>query len=207
MDKEEALDNFLEAHVFDKWLEDLLPIQRVLEEQRVSIEQSFADAFDTVWRQATELQGQGVKGEIQYVYISLLRTSIMENRPFYRIDAYDHNWFMDSVVCMGLWDADFIFAPLFQRMGELEKTKSAYARKVTSMDLARIQQIEAVKYHLLAVEFMKTRIPELLTSSLYHGVKKSPRIRWMVGEFRDQSELLVDGGIAVNDGNDGVKEE
>ncbi|OPH46696.1 hypothetical protein BC351_14520 [Paenibacillus ferrarius] len=205
MNKQEALDDFLESFVFDQWLKDLLPIDQALEAQRSSIEQSFSDAFESVWTQVSELQEQGLKGDIRYVYISLMRTSIMENRPDYRIDAYDHNWFMDAAACVGGWRADFIFDPLFRRMEELEKQKSAYARKVTSMDIARIKQIEAVKYHLLAIEFMKTRISALLTSNGYLRMGKTPDIHWMVGEFRDQSELLVSGNTPVDDGNDGAK--
>ncbi|MFF0829890.1 hypothetical protein ACFYU8_23720 [Brevibacillus sp. NPDC003359] len=35
--------------------------------------------------------------------------------------------------------------PLFWRMEELEKIKFAYARKITSMDIERIKQMEAIK--------------------------------------------------------------
>ncbi|CAH1202488.1 hypothetical protein PAECIP111893_01806 [Paenibacillus plantiphilus] len=74
---------------------------------------------------------------------------------------------MDKVECTALWRADFIFEPLFRRMKELEQTKKAYARKFTSQDLDRIKQIEAVKYHLLAIEFLKSMVPALLGSSDY----------------------------------------
>ncbi|OXM85454.1 hypothetical protein CF651_15285 [Paenibacillus rigui] len=207
MSRQAALDDFLERHVFDKWLEDLEPIGKALSEQGESIETGLCDTFDTVWIRTAELQKQGTKGDIHYVYISLLRTGIMENIPCYRIDVHDHNWYLDTVDCSALWRADFIFEPLFRRMAGLETAKTAYARKVTPMDLARIQQIEAVKYHLLTVEFMKSMLPLLLNSSAYRQVAKSPNIRWMMGEFRDQSELLVDGERAANGGTIGVDNE
>lgn len=206
MDRDTVLDKFLEEHVFDQWLDDLIPIGDALNERKEEIEHGLCQTVDTVWRQVSEHQEQGVKGAIHYVYISLLRTGIMENIPHYRIDAYDENWMMDKVECTALWRADFIFEPMFRRMKELEQTKKAYARKITSQDLDRIKQIEAVKYHLLAIEFMKSMVPALLSSSEYAQIAKSPKISWMAGEFRDHSVRLTRAEEVTNEAAGAVSE-
>lgn len=206
MDRDTVLDKFLEEHVFDQWLDDLIPIGDALNERKEEIEHGLCQTVDTVWRQVSEQQEQGVKGAIHYVYISLLRTGIMENIPYYRIDAYDENWMMDKVECTALWRADFIFEPMFRRMKELEQTKKAYARKITSQDLDRIKQIEAVKYHLLAIEFIKSMVPALLGSSEYAQIAKSPKISWMAGEFRDHTVRLVGGDEPNNEAAGAVSE-
>ncbi|CAH1226009.1 hypothetical protein PAECIP111893_05314 [Paenibacillus plantiphilus] len=206
MDRDTVLDKFLEEHVFDQWLDDLIPIGDALNERKEEIEHGLSQTVDTVWRQVAEQQEQGVKGVIHYVYISLLRTGIMENIPHYRIDAYDENWMMDKVECTALWRADFIFEPLFRRMKELEQTKKAYARKITSQDLDRIKQIEAVKYHLLAIEFIKSMMPALLSSMEYSRIAKSPGISWMAGEFRDQSVRLTGAEEVTNEATGAVSE-
>ncbi|MFB6367940.1 hypothetical protein ACFCP7_28810, partial [Paenibacillus elgii] len=149
MTKDEALQDLLERYVFDRWQFDLPEIDERYRQEKELIEQGFLAAFEAVCRQAVKLQEKGRKGDIYYVYISFLRTSIMADTAEYRMDAYDENWFLDPEECASLWSADFIFAPLFRRMGELGETRKAYARKITSMDIEKIKLIEAYKYHLL----------------------------------------------------------
>ncbi|MFD7523409.1 hypothetical protein [Paenibacillus chitinolyticus] len=190
MDKEAALEDFLEKHIFGKWQEDLMTVDAVYQEHRQRIEEEFLAAFEAVCGQAAALQAKGCKGAIRYIYFSLMRTSVMENSPCYRIEAYDENWLIDTADCRSEWRADFTFAPLFRRMEELEETKKSYARRVTSADLDRIKQIEAVKYHLLTVEFMRNMVPQLLACKNYQQMDKFPEIALLAGEYRDECQLL-----------------
>lgn len=188
--QESVLEDFLQTHVFAKWQHDLILINDTYNAHRDSIDSGFQLAFDTLCSQAAALQEQGKKGPIQYLYISLLRTSLMEDAAIYLMEAYDTNWLLDPVNCSVKWRADFIFDPLFHRMEVLETKKIEYARKITSMDIDRIKQIEAVKYHLLSIEYMRNRVPALLASSAYQQLDKSPEFALMAGEYRDQSETL-----------------
>jgi hypothetical protein len=190
MDKQAAMHDFWQKHVLDRWQYDLIEIDQRYSEQKAGIENGFCQAFDALCTQAARQQEQGSKGEIHTIFFSFLRTSIMENSAAYRLDAHDENWFLDRTECTVAWEADFIFAPLFRRMTELEQVKSAYARKITSMDIERIKQSEAIKYHLLAVEFMKSMVPMLLECPGYRQMGKSLKICLLAGEYRDQCEVL-----------------
>ncbi|MED4570700.1 hypothetical protein P9302_14605 [Brevibacillus agri] len=190
MDKQAAMHDFLQNHVMDRWQYDLIEIDQRYREKKESIESGFVDTFNALCTQAAIQQEQGKKGEICTIYFSFLRTSIMENSAAYRLDAYDENWFLDRTECSVVWEADFIFAPLFRRMAELETVKSCYARKITSMDIERIKLIEAIKYHLLTVEFMRSMVPMLLECQGFCQMAKSPKICLLAGEYRDQSEVL-----------------
>ncbi|WP_068777097.1 hypothetical protein [Paenibacillus sp. FJAT-26967] len=189
-DKVSALEDFLEKHVFHRWQDDLMTIDHTYKEQQADIEAGFVSVFDTVCRQAAGFQDQGGKGGIRYLYFSFMRTSLLDNRPCYRIEAYDENWFMDTADCMAEWQPDFIFDPLLLRMAALEETRKPYARRITSADLDRIKQIEAVKYHLLTAEFIRNMLPRLLACGGYERMSKSPKIAFLAGEYRDQCELL-----------------
>ncbi|MFS0556146.1 hypothetical protein [Brevibacillus sp. 179-C9.3 HS] len=204
MDKQAAMQDFFHNHVLDRWQYDLLEIDQRYSEQKESIESSFCHAFDKLCAQAARQQQEGSKGEIHTIYVSYLRTSIMENSATYRLDAHDENWYLDQTECSVLWDADFIFAPLFRRMEDLEKIKSAYARKITSMDIERIKQMEAIKYHLLTVEFMKSMVPVLLETTSYRQMAKSPKFCLLVGEYRDQSEVLYQHPDPANEETNGA---
>ncbi|CAH8245374.1 hypothetical protein WJ0W_002609 [Paenibacillus melissococcoides] len=208
MSKEEALQDLLEQHVFDRWQFDLPELDERYRQEKEQIERRFLAAFEAVCKQAAKLQAEGRKGSIRYVYFSFLRTSIMANTALYRIDAYDDNWFLDVEECASSWSADFIFAPLFRRMGELEEKRKAYARKITRMDIEKIKLIEAYKYHLLTVEWLRGFIPSLIESEAYRRMDKSVNLQLFIGEYKDRCELLYEtsGGDderdveATNDG-------
>ncbi|CAH1202486.1 hypothetical protein PAECIP111893_01805 [Paenibacillus plantiphilus] len=50
MDRDTVLDQFLEEHVFDQWLDDLIPIGDALNERKEEIEHGLCQTVDTVWR-------------------------------------------------------------------------------------------------------------------------------------------------------------
>lgn len=190
MSREEALGHLLENHVFDRWQGDLDIISESYIQNQDATIAEFVSSVDSACKKAAELQDAGMKGDIQYIYLSLLRTSLMEYKVSYRIDIHDERWFLDPVECSSHWKAEFIFNPLFQRMRELEAVKSSYARKISTMDIERILQIEAIRYHLFAIEFMRNMVPSILECEGYNLLVKKPNICILAGEYRDRSELL-----------------
>jgi len=190
MDKQTALQDFVEKYVLHQWEHELLAIDQRYNQNKANIENGLTAAFAKACEKALKLQDQGPKGDIQYIYLSLLRTSIMNNTAMYRIEAYDQNWYLDQEECYALWEADFIFKSLFQNMNELETKKADYARKITSMDIERIKQNEAIKYHILAVEFIREMLPRLIETDGYKQMGKTLDISIMAGEYMDQSEIL-----------------
>ncbi|WP_201452158.1 MULTISPECIES: hypothetical protein [Paenibacillus] len=196
MDRDAALGDFLEKYVLERWQEDLAAIGEHYEKNQAEIEAGFLKAVDTACMQAVHLQEQQLKGDIQYIYLSLLRTSIMEHQAVYRIDVLDERWFLDPSECVVQWQADFIFNPLFQRIAALDNVKSNYARKISAMDVERILQIEAYRYHLFAIEFMRGLVPSILEGEGFLRMGQKPTLCILAGEFRDQSEILfqAEGG-------------
>lgn len=190
INKETALKDFIEKHVQERWIKNIEIINKNYIENSDKIESQFIKTFEKLCKKAISLQNEGNKGEISYIYISFLRTRIMENTAFYRIDAYDSNWFADKEECFEFWDADFMFKDFFQHMEELELYKSDYLRKITSMDIERIKKYEAIKYHIFAIEFVRTMIDQLIEVEKYKEMLKTPNIVILAGEYMDQTEVL-----------------
>lgn len=194
MNREEAIQDFMERYVIDRWQDEILAIDERYAKNKASIEKELTDAFVKVCHQAQLLQQQQRKGSIHYIYFSFLRTSILENKSIYRIDFYDENWFLDNEECCGHWDVDFIYHSLFQHMRELEEKRKAYARKVTAMDIEHFKLFEAFKYNMLVIEFIREQLPALLEQEAFKGVKCSEELHILAGEYMDQSEILYAGG-------------
>lgn len=190
MDRDEAIGDFLEQYVFDGWQEDIISIQQTYSENQEQIEADFIAAVNRLFKQAARLQEHQLKQDVQYVYFSLLRTRVMEHTAVYRLEVHDDRWVLDPVECVEEWNADFIFSPLFQRMEELHQVRTEYAGKISMMDIERILQIEATRYHLFAVEFMRSMIPAILASSGYNLMRKNTQICILAGEYRDECQVL-----------------
>ncbi|WP_246070686.1 hypothetical protein [Paenibacillus kobensis] len=193
MDRQDALDDFVERFVLFQWVLDLPNIEAEYIRRQAEIDAAFLASFDEACRQAVRHQQEGRKGEAAYLYISLLRTQVMEWKAGYRIEVYDGNWFMDREDCSTIWEADFIFQPLFDRMEGLKEQLGQYARKVTVMDIEQLMQLELVSYHAWAVELLKEMVPRLLPSSeWYNRMERSHAFKILAGEYRDACELVYD---------------
>ncbi|MFF2094576.1 hypothetical protein, partial [Paenibacillus sp. NPDC058174] len=189
MDRTAALEDLLVNHLAGEWQQDFVTINERYMADKDRIDRNLTAAFEKACLHAAQLQLQGRKRDIQYIHFSYLRTSFMEQRAEYRIDLYDADWYMDKEECCSLWQADFLFNPVFERQRELEKQRVNYARKITPMDVEHIIHQEAMKYHLLAIEYIRDRVPALIESEGYAAMRKSEDLTILAGEYRDQHEL------------------
>ncbi|WP_338555020.1 hypothetical protein [Paenibacillus sp. KS-LC4] len=197
MTREEALADFMERHVFDRWQEDVLLVNDIYEQHQEEMDAELARAFEALCVRAAELQAAEEQGKLKYIYISYLRTSIMEGHCTYRMDAYDERWLMDTSGCTASWEPAFLFAPMFERVKRLEPEIVAYARKVTLMDLDDIRQLEAEKCHTLAVEFVRGQMEKLIELEAFTALAKAEGWAIAMGEYRDQTEILAEDGHGV----------
>ena len=189
-DKEKLIEEFEEKYVTDKWVDKFLEVDEMYKCDKAAIEENLISAFEEVCKQAIVLQEKQLKGEIKYIYISLLRTSILENKGEYRIDLYDENWFLDKEENSININLNFIYVPLFDFVKELKEKKSEYGRNITDMDIENIMLREVYKFHVLAVEFLKGLIENFIKISSYEKMKKAEDIRILAGEYMDEAEII-----------------
>lgn len=190
VNKEEILNEFLEKYVGDRWNEEFDHIDEIYKNNKNSIEENLKFKFDSVCKLGISLQNQGLKGKIKYIYFSLLRTSLLENKGEFRIDLYDERWFLDKVECSVNINLEFVYNSLFKHMEELKNKKKEYGRVITDMDIEEIILLESNVYHVLSVEFFRNFIDELITVPSYKELKKSTDIKIMAGEFMDAADLI-----------------
>ncbi|MBW9154819.1 hypothetical protein [Clostridium estertheticum] len=188
--KEELLVGFYEKYVANRWINDFLKIDEIYKSDNDVIDGDLVSAFNEVCKQALDLQEKQLKGEIRYIYFSLLRTSLLENKGEYRIDLYDENWFLDKQECFINIDLNFIFTSIFKYMEELKEKKKECGRSITDMDIESMMLEETDKYHVLAVEFLKGIIEKFIGTPSYEKMKKAEDIRIFVGEYMDEAEMI-----------------
>lgn len=190
VDKEKLLKEFEEKYVVDRYKDEFGKIIEKYKSDKDSIEKELILKFDLVCKEATKLQQKELKGKIKYIYFSLLRTSLLENKGEWRIDLYDEKWFLDKEECSINIDLDFIYHSLFNHMEELLEKKNEYGRNITAMDIENIKIKEANIYHVLTSEFLKSLIEKFIKISSYEEMKKTEDIMILAGEYMDEVKII-----------------
>ena len=192
VDKEKVINEFKAKYVDKRFGEETFKIYEKFNSNKEEIKEEIISEFKKVCAYAIELQEKGLKGIIQFIHISYLRTSLMENMGIYRIDLYDDRWFVDKEECSVNISLDFIYQPLFSHISELEQHKKEYGRTITEMDIERIKLKEAEKYHDLAIKILKSMINDFIECEEYKDMKKHEEIMILAGEYRDEAILLYE---------------
>jgi len=190
IDKSKVLMEFQEKYVADKWTYKFLEVDEMYKSDKKAIEENLIKVFEEVCKKALEFQKDNSKGKIKYIYFSLLRTKIFEYSGEYRIDLYDENWFLDKIETSINIDLNFIYIPLFDFIKELKAKKKEYGRTITDMDVEDIMMDEVYKFHILAVEFLKSMVDKFITTPSYEVMKKADAIKILAGEYIDEAEMI-----------------
>jgi len=185
VDKEKLLKEFEEKYVVDRYKDEFGKIIEKYATNRENINENLTSKINSVCKEAILLQEKELKGEIKYIYISMLRTKLLENKGQWRIDLYDKKWFLDKEECSINIDLDFIYEPLFNHMKELSEKKKERGRTIKDKDIERIKLREANKYHGLAVNIIRDMLQSFLECASFKEMKKKEDIVIMVGEYMD----------------------
>lgn len=184
-DKNKVLKEFQEKYVVNRYKEEFTKIIEKYKTNREEIKENLTTKFNSVCKEAISLQEKELKGEIRYIYFSMLRTRLLEDKGIWRIDLYDEKWFLDKEECSINIDLDFIYESLFNHMKELAEKKKEYGRTIKEKDIEVIKLREANKYHGLALNIMRDMLRSFLECEWYKDMKKKEDMVIMAGEYMD----------------------
>ncbi|BCZ47460.1 hypothetical protein psyc5s11_35270 [Clostridium gelidum] len=192
VNKEKIMDEFKTKYVEGRFYEESPKIYEMFEDNKKSIIEELILKFKEVCKKAINMQEQGLKGEIKYIYISYLRTSLMQNLGVYRIDFYDDKWLLDKEECFINIDLSFIYEPLFNHMEELQIKRKEYGRTITEMDIEKIKIKEGNKYHRLGIKILESIVNDFVECDEYKEMKKNYEISILAGEYCDEAVLIYE---------------
>lgn len=189
-DKEKVLKEFHEKYVLNRYKDEFTKIIEKYKTSREKIKENLTSKFNSVCKEAISLQEKELKGEIRYIYFSMLRTKILENKGEWRIDLYDEKWFLDKEECSINIDLEFIYEPLFNHIKELLEKKKEYGRIIKERDIEAMKLKEANKYHILAANVVIQMLQSFFECTSYNEMKKKEDLKIMVGEYMEASVMI-----------------
>ena len=199
--KEKILEEFKNKYVMNRFMNEISKINEIIEKKEKVIKDEILLNFNKVCENAKNLQNQNLKKEIKFIYISFLRTSLLENKGIYRIELFDENWFLDKEECSINLDFTFIYEDLFKHIDELQEKKKEYGRTITEMDIEKIKLKEGDKYHELIIRIFENMKNELMECENFKEMIKNEEFMIFAGEYMDEVELLYESS------NEEIKKE
>lgn len=184
-DKEKVLKEFKEKYVHTRNLNEFKKIITVYSINKDNVKGNLISEFNSICKKAVLLQENKLKGEVKYIYFSMMKTKIIKNRGQWRVDLYDEKWFLDKEECSGYMDFDFVYEDLFNNMKVLSEKKKEYGRVIKESDISAIKQSEAEKYQSLVVKILKDILPSFLECTSFKEMKKSKDFVIVAGQYMD----------------------
>lgn len=159
--------------------------------------QYFAEAGKSLWYEIKAVHEKYIKlekenqvKELEWIYLSFLRTGLLDGSPCYRIDLYDLEGCISEVVCTGNWDFHYVFDFYYRA----EKEIMDRLKRQTRLSYC---EIEDILWNLLDF-FRKTS--DRLIKQMIHDMHSDfeeimsggHAISIMLGDYLDEAELVED---------------
>ena len=192
VDKEKVLEEFKNKYVENRFTNEISKINEKLQKNEKIIKTEILLNFNKVCKNAKKLQNENLKKKIKFIYISFLRTSLLENKGIWRIDLFDENWFLDKEECYINLDFSFLYENIFSFIEELQEKKKEYGRTITEMDIEKIKLQEGDKYHKLVIKILEDTIKDLIECENFKEMNRHEELMIFAGEYKDEVELLYE---------------
>jgi hypothetical protein len=159
-----------------------------LEESSAALLLSMQNAFEN----AIALQRNDQKGEVHWICLSILRSSVLTGEFKLHIGVYDEMLYLDNCVTDTFWSP--------KRIARCFTDDIAYLRPRIKRQLARVQDYEirefdmeyALGYFTLAGQIFQHTIPAILELPSFVEMRKSNTVQFTFGKYMDEGVELYD---------------
>jgi|GEM_PF-401179 len=157
---------------------------KAVQEQRMK---ACIEEFRGYCRDIRQEQIQGRKGKISYITYSTLRTTWLEERPAYLVEASDALWMLDPQPIRFEWDTSWSYSywiDLRQQLrGEVEKQRISLSE--LEWEHAMLEAAEHI--HALIVNMMRLAMKQAVCLPEFQELEREERFEIRVGEYMDHS--------------------
>ncbi|MCI9584316.1 hypothetical protein D3Z50_03545 [Clostridiaceae bacterium] len=186
-------ENFM-AKVFKTaetmYTESIGQIEEEFIQKESEIARSFAiPLFDGLKRYAS-LEREKAVGELKYIYVSFLRTSIIAGSPNYRLDFYDDRNRCSLIECSEEWNFNYIFDFLKHIDNSLKKMFKEQTR-VPEYELDNIIFELAEHYRKISDKKIDSVIKYMIENREEH-IAFNHTVKIYIGDFLDKVSFVLD---------------
>lgn len=161
--------------------------------------EKFANYFTDYCTDIAKMQQQGKKGRIAYIHFSVLRTNILLKKHELRIDAYDENWYLDTVECSYHYPVEEIYSYL-EKYGDAVIDLWQKSHGINDLaDVYRKVFNESNIYLFYLAELIRMGMKKIKHLESYMSVKKAECFIVGIGGFMDRFDILYKEDHSIKD--------
>ncbi|PZM61938.1 hypothetical protein [Paenibacillus dendritiformis] len=190
MNKEEAIQHFMDVFVATKKASKLLELEKYYRTHQEELVIGFLNSFREICQLIRRQQEEEQKGKIAYITYSMLRSELLANRGVCIIEAFDHRWYLDKEKCVSHYDASWAFQFLHELMRELEPERKRYAGLIHAADMDQIKLAEAVHFFRHVSSLAIHAVSQAIELDEYIAIEKHDGLEVRIGEYFDISEMI-----------------
>lgn len=120
--------------------------------------QACVEEFRGYCRDIRQEQLQGRKGKIGYITYSMLRTTWLEERPIYLVEAANALWVLDSKPIRFEWDTSWTYSYWTDLQQKLRREVEKQHVSLPELEWEQVMLEAAVHIHVLVVNMMRLAI-------------------------------------------------
>lgn len=154
-----------------------------------------AERLETLVKTSMELLGERMremgKEYASYLYLSVLKTDLLSHRTRLFAHALDVRWYLDGEPAEIYTDAGDLPGLLYQLWDELTEAARGYAGTVNIYDIQNLVFGELKALDSTVSGILRWRLRDWEEKGIFSGISLAPcwMLKW--GEYRDQTEMLV----------------
>ena len=138
-----------------------------------------------------ERMGEMGKEYVSYLYLSVLKTDLLFHRSRLFAHALDVRWYLDEEPAETDIDAGDLLDPLYRLWDELTEAARGSAGAVNRYDVQNLVFEELKALDGMVSGILRWRLRDWEEKKIFSGITLAPcwMLKW--GEYRDQTEMLV----------------
>ncbi|MEC1179997.1 pentapeptide repeat-containing protein [Metasolibacillus meyeri] len=187
MKREEALQHFMDECVAVHVRRLQEKVDQQFRDNKEMLLQPIIAPLEQLFSNIKQQQAQQKLEAVAFIHFSLLRTSLLEGKCTYLLEAYGEAWYYDWVECTAQYEAAWLSEAMIDLQRALEKERKLYF-VIQAADIRAIIQKMMILFHLYIIQlvrylfrYKRESVPEL-------DFKRAACLRFRVGEYKGFSE-------------------
>ncbi|OMF28475.1 pentapeptide repeat-containing protein [Paenibacillus peoriae] len=149
--------------------------------------QACVEEFRGYCRDIRQEQLQGRKGKIGYITYSMLRTTWLEERPTYLVEAANALWVLDSKPIRFEWDTSWTYSYWTDLQQKLRREVEKQHVSLPELEWEQVMLEAAVHIHVLVVNMMRLAIKKAVCLPEFQELDREDTFEIRVGEYMDHT--------------------
>ena len=127
---------------------------------------------------------------VEYIVLSILRTSLLEGKGMCLISGYDENWYLDMNPVEGKFDSGFIFSFFHEYAEIIDKERKKYIGKITYGDIEKIKRERFMDYAGFLYAIFNNSMESIMELEELEKSNISETVQMRIGEYMDETEMV-----------------